>query len=174
MREQLTGFAGAFPRNTVLLSLFEWADTGLRVVDETRQLLSDTALARAHDCVSSRVLAVQHELARGSASSTATAFERALASDACRRSVTLWTAYVRFCGRQRRRLGGARAARAALHRARQQCPWAKRLLMEAFATLAGDMEADELRAAYSTMVAGGMRVHVDLDEFAAARAGGGR
>ncbi len=37
--------------------------------------------------------------------------------------------------------------------------------MEAFASLAGEMDSSELRAVASTMQAKGLRVHVDLDEF---------
>ncbi|KAF4121154.1 Pfam:DUF1740 [Geosmithia morbida] len=38
-REQLTKFLTWFPQNTMFLSLLEWSDSSLRVVDETRALL---------------------------------------------------------------------------------------------------------------------------------------
>lgn len=38
-------------------------------------------------------------------------------------------------------------------------------MLEAFATLADDMDSDELRAVYSTMTSKGLRIHVDLDDF---------
>lgn len=177
LREQLRGFLDLFPSNTIFLALFAWADTMVLVHDPVRELLRTHVLARGHDCLSSRLFAIQHEMHAGvgSAHSARAAFERALDSDACRGAEGLWRSYVRFCGAHGRELrgGGARggvgttAAKEVFYRAVGACPWSKALAMEAFTTLARDMESGELRAVWATMAAKGLRVHVDPEEFGA-------
>ncbi|KAL6885075.1 NRDE-2, necessary for RNA interference domain-containing protein, partial [Trichoderma longibrachiatum] len=162
LREKLSGFIRQFPRNSVFLALFEWSDASLRVIDETRDMLHDQVLVKEHDCVSSRVFAIQHELARGNANTTKNAFENALASDACRNTPALWIYYIRFCYAQKQFRNKAKDV---FYRALRHCPGSKEVMMEAFATLIRDMESEELRAVYNTMTAKGMRVHVDLEEF---------
>ncbi|OAA48223.1 DUF1740-domain-containing protein [Beauveria brongniartii RCEF 3172] len=168
IRGQIRKHLQSFPSNTILLSVLEWSDAGLRIVDETRQLLRDQAL-RA-DSVGARFFAVQHELARGNAHTAQAAFEQAVRGDTCRASATLWAWYVRFAhahGRQLRR--GGKGAVDVLYRALRHCPWAKSVFMEAFTTLAGDLASDELRSVYGMMTAKGLRVHVELDEVVASR-----
>ncbi|KAK0763007.1 hypothetical protein N5P37_003990 [Trichoderma harzianum] len=160
LREKLSGFIRQFPQNSVFLSMFEWSDASLRVIDETRDLLYDQVLVKQHDCISSRVFAIQHELTHGNANTAKTAFEQALASDTCQNSPALWIFYIRFCQMQFRT-----KAKDVFYRALRHCPGSKEVMMEAFLTLIRDMESEELRAVYNTMTSKGMRVHVDMEEF---------
>ncbi|KAL7798271.1 NRDE-2, necessary for RNA interference domain-containing protein [Trichoderma ceciliae] len=162
LREKLSGFIRQFPRNTVFLSMFEWSDASLRVIDETRDLLYDQALVKEHDCVSSRTFAIQHELTRGNTNTIKAAFEHALASDVCQNSPALWISYIRFCHAQKQLRAKAKDV---FYRALRHCPGSKEVIMEAFLTLIRDMESEELKAVYNTMTSKGMRVHVDLEEF---------
>jgi hypothetical protein len=162
MREQLVKYIGHFPRNTIFLSLLEWSDSSLRVVDETRTLLYDKAMVSPHDCVSSRIFAVEHELNRGNANTTRAAFEHAVASDASRSSVQVWISYIRFCHGQKELRPKAKDV---FYRALRHCPWSKDVMMEAFGTLLEGMDDEALRSVYNTMTAKGMRLHVDMEEF---------
>lgn len=162
LREKLSGFIRQFPRNTVFLSMFEWSDASLRVIDETRDLLHDQVLVKEHDCISSRVFAIQHELRRGNTNTTKVAFEQALASDVCRNSPALWVSYIRFCHAQKQ---FRTKAKDVFYRALRHCPGSKEVAMEAFLTLIRDLESGELRAVYNTMTSKGMRVHVDMEEY---------
>jgi hypothetical protein len=151
-----------FPRNTIFLSLLAWSETGLRIDDPVRTLLRDLCLTPANDCVKSRIFAIQYELQHGTLHGARAAFEAALASDACRGNDFLWICYVRFCGGRREFRS---AAKEVFFRAVAVCPGSKDLYMEAFGTLLKEISSAELRAVFSTMVAKGLRVHVDLDEF---------
>ncbi|KPM36735.1 hypothetical protein AK830_g9818 [Neonectria ditissima] len=162
MLEQLTQFMMFFPRNTIFLSLFEWADTSLRVVDEVRTLLHERVLVAEQDIVSSRLFAIQHEIQRGNVNTTKAAFEHAVSSDACKFSVLVWVFFIRFCGSQRELQAKAKDV---LFRALRHCPWSKDVMMEAFYTLSRVMESAELRGVFDTMTSKGLRVHVDLEEF---------
>lgn len=146
----------------MFLSLFEWADSSLRVVDELRSLLYEKVLIPSQDCVSSRLFAIQHEIRRGNINTAKAAFEHAVDSDECKFSVPLWIQYIRFCGRHRALRGKAKDV---LLRALRHCPWSKDVMMEAFLTLSREMESAELRSVFHTMTSKGLRVHVDLDEF---------
>ncbi|PMB69684.1 Protein NRDE2 [Beauveria bassiana] len=168
IRDQVRKHLQSFPSNTILLSMLEWSDAGLRIVDETRQLLRDQA-PRA-DSVGARFFAVQHELARGNAHTAQAAFEQAVRGDTCRASATLWAWYVRFAHAHRRQLRrGGKGAVDVLYRALRHCPWAKSVFMEAFTTLTEDLASDELRSVYGMMTAKGLRVHVELDEVLSSR-----
>lgn len=169
MQEQLSRFIEFFPRNTILLSLFEWSDSSLRVVDETRSLVHDKVLSSSQDCISSRVFAIRHELTRGNANSTKAAFEHAVASDTCKASVSLWVSYIRFSASQTSLRGKAKDV---FYRALRRCPGSKEVMMEAFGTLDKVMGKEELRAVYDTMVSKGLRIHVDLEEFVERRRAG--
>lgn len=162
MREQLIQFIEKFPRNSIFLSLFEWSDASLRIIDETRDLLHDKVLVRSQDCVSARVFAIQHELARGNVNTTKAAYEHALSSDVCKASPMLWISYIRFCYLHQPLRTKAKEV---FYRALRQCPGSKDVMMESFRTLIRDMESEELRAVYNTMSSKGLRVHVDLEEF---------
>ncbi|KAF7562629.1 hypothetical protein G7046_g1508 [Stylonectria norvegica] len=162
MLEQLRRFIGFFPRNTIFLSLFEWADSSLRVIDEVRTLLHDKVLTARQDCFSSRMFAIQHEIQRGNVNTTKAAFEHALSSDVCKHSVPLWVLYIRFCSLQRELRPKVKDI---LFRAMRHCPWSKEVMMEAFMTLSREMESSDLRAVFNTMTTKGLRVHVDLEEF---------
>ncbi|OAR00968.1 hypothetical protein LLEC1_07225 [Akanthomyces lecanii] len=172
IRDQARKHLQSFPANAILLSVLEWSDAGMRIIDETRQLLRDTTLRwPGAGCVGSRLFAIQHELGRGNAHTTKAAFEQAVRSDACRSSVALWVWYIRFAHAHRKQLrgrggAGGRAAVDVFYRALRHCPWAKMVFLEAFETLAGEMVEDELRSAYGMMTAKGLRVHVELDEAA--------
>lgn len=159
-REQLARFIERFPRNTVFLNLFGWADATIRVVDETRQLLYDKVLVKKDDSVSSRVFAIQHELEAGNANSTRAAFEHAVCSEACKHNARLWAWYIGFCQSQRQLQAKAKDV---FYRALSHCPWSKEVMMEAFAVRG--LESDELRSVYGTMASKGLRIHVDLDEY---------
>ncbi|KAG5950961.1 hypothetical protein E4U53_004095 [Claviceps sorghi] len=163
VRDQLSRFLERFPRNTIFLALLEWADSSLRVVDETRQLLYDRILIRGRDCITSRIFSIQHELLRGNTNSTRAAYEHALSSEVCKANVGLWLSYVRFCHRGGRELRSK--ARDVFYRALRHCPWSKEVMMEAFGTVIRDMKSDELRSVYETMASKGLRVHVDLEEY---------
>ena len=161
-------YVRVFPSNAILVSMLEWSDAGLRIVDETRQLLRDQTLLRpGTDCVGSRMLAIQHELGRGNVHTTRAAFEQAVRSDACKSNVMLWVWYIHFAHEHRRQLrgSGSKVAVDVFYRALRHCPWAKAVLLEAFLTLAGDMGSDELRSVYGMMASKGLRIHVELDEF---------
>ncbi|KAM4057076.1 NRDE-2, necessary for RNA interference domain-containing protein [Hirsutella rhossiliensis] len=162
VREQLARFIEGFPRNTILLNLFGWADATIRVVDETRQLLYDKVLVKKHDSVSSRVFAIQHELGSGNANNTRAAFEHAICSEVCKHNVMLWVWYAGFCQSQKQLQA---LAKRVFYRALAHCPWSKEVMMEAFVTLVRGLEPDELRSVYETMTSKGLRIHVDLDEF---------
>ncbi|RDA92831.1 hypothetical protein CP533_2862 [Ophiocordyceps camponoti-saundersi (nom. inval.)] len=164
VREQLAGFIDRYPQNTIFLSLFAWADTGSWVKDETRRLLAEKVLAKAHDTVSSRMFAVRHELARGNVHSARAALEQAVSSEACRSSVELWLWYVRFCRSQKQL--GLKAGQQVLYRALSCCPWSKDVMMEAFVT---GLDPGELRSVYDGMASKGLRIHVELDTFLAGK-----
>ncbi|CAJ0553474.1 Ff.00g119860.m01.CDS01 [Fusarium sp. VM40] len=160
--EQLKQFLVYFPRNTVFLSLFEWADTSLRVIDETRTILYETVLTLAQDCLSSRMFAIHHEMERGNVNTTKAAFEHAVSSDACKFNTSLWINFIRFCSSQRELRPKAKDV---LFRALRHCPWSKDVMMEAFVTVNRDMDSSELKGIFETMTSKGLRVHVDLEEF---------
>ncbi|KAM0562109.1 hypothetical protein ACHAPJ_002553 [Fusarium lateritium] len=160
--EQLKNFLAFFPRNTMFLSLFEWADSSLRVIDETRTLLHETVLTPTQDCLSSRIFAIHHETERGNVNTTKAAFEHAVSSDACKFNTSLWINFIRFCSSQRELRPKAKDI---LFRALRHCPWSKDVMMEAFLTLSRDMDSSELKGIFDTMTSKGLRVHVDLEEF---------
>ncbi|ATY64484.1 hypothetical protein A9K55_004669 [Cordyceps militaris] len=166
IRDQARKYLKSFPSNAILLSVFEWSDAGLRVVDETRQLLRSLS----DDCGGRRLFAIQHELLRGNAHTARAAFEQAVRSDAGRASAMLWVWYIRFTHAH----SSSKGAVDVLYRALRHCPWAKAVFLEAFGTLAGDMRADELRSAYGMMTAKGLRVHVELNESRGRADEGGR
>ncbi|KAM0436760.1 hypothetical protein ACHAPT_002471 [Fusarium lateritium] len=160
--DQLKNFLAYFPRNTIFLALFEWADSSLRVIDETRTLLYETVLTPAQDCVSSRLFAIHHETERGNVNTAKAAFEHAVSSDACKFNTGVWIRFIKFCSSQRELRPKAKDV---LFRALRQCPGSKDVMMEAFLTLNRDMESSELKGVFETMASKGLRVHVDLDEF---------
>ncbi len=77
LRERLEGFIKSFPRNTIFLRLFEWAEPSLRIDDPVAGLLQTVVLVDPYDCLSSRVFSVHHELKTGAIYSARTAFEEA-------------------------------------------------------------------------------------------------
>ncbi|KAF3770201.1 hypothetical protein M406DRAFT_87010 [Cryphonectria parasitica EP155] len=176
LRNQTEKFITLFPTNTIFLSLFAWADTSILINDPVRTLLHTHVLTKTNDHISGRLFAIGHEMHVGSVHSVRTAFERSLDSDACRSNVGLWLSYVRFCARHKKELGGGGSSSSSndsnsakvkdvFYRALGACPWSKWLAMEAFTTLVREMESSELRAVWNTMVAKGIRVCVDLEEF---------
>lgn len=146
----------------MFLALLERADSSLRVIDETRQLLYDKILVKSHDSVSSRNFSIRHESHRGNVNTVASAYEHALSADACKFNLGLWLSYVRFCYRNRSLRPKAKEV---FYRALRHCPWSKEVMMEAFQTLIHDMKSDELRSVYNTITSKGLRVHVDLDDY---------
>ncbi|CAM1505452.1 Fc.00g110890.m01.CDS01 [Cosmosporella sp. VM-42] len=162
MLEQLSVFINFFPRNTIFLALFEWADSSLRVIDGVRTLLYDKVLITTQDCISSRIFAIQHEIQRGNANTAKAAFEHAVSSDICKSSVPLWICYIRFCHTHKELRPKAKDV---FYRAFRHCPWSKEVMMEAFVTLNREMDSTELRSVFNTMTSKGLRVHVDLEEF---------
>lgn len=163
VRDQLYSFLKLFPSNTIFLNLFAWADTSLLLNDPVREALRVLVLREPHDCVSSRVFSVIHELDAGTVHSARAAFEAALDSDSCRGSAGLWRGYVRFCQLHKKELRGKAAD--AFYRAVGACPWSKDLAMEAFGTLVKDMDSADLRGVFGAMAAKGLRIHVDLEDF---------
>ncbi|GAO13118.1 hypothetical protein UVI_02024770 [Ustilaginoidea virens] len=161
LRDTLSAFLEPFPQNTMFLALAEWADSGLRVVDETRQLLRERILVEGRDSISGRIFSVTHEMKRGNASSTGAAFEHALSSEVCKFNAGLWASYVDFCTANKQLRGRAKDV---FYKAVRHCPWSKEVLMGAFGALIRDMESDELRSVYNTMTGKGLRVHVDLED----------
>lgn len=160
--ECLAGFNTFFPRNTIFLSLFEWADASLRVIDEVRTLLHEKVLISTQDCVSSRMFAIQHEIQRGNNNTAKAAFEHAVSSDACKFNGPLWVAYIRFCSSRKELRPKAKDV---FFRAMRHSPGSKDGMMAAFVTLNRDMESSELRSVFNTMTTKGLRVHVDLEEY---------
>ncbi|KAI5465511.1 NRDE-2, necessary for RNA interference-domain-containing protein [Mariannaea sp. PMI_226] len=162
MLDQLSRFITLFPRNTVFLGLYEWADSSLRVIDEVRTLLYEKVLVVGQDGVGSRLFAIQHEMQRGNVNTTKAAFEEAMRSDVCKSSVPLWKLFIKFCSSHKETRPKAKDV---LFRAMRHCPWSKAVMMEAFLTVNRDMESTELRGVFDTMTSKGLRIHVDLDEF---------
>ncbi|KAF4343054.1 hypothetical protein FBEOM_3034 [Fusarium beomiforme] len=160
--EQLKQFLVYFPRNTIFLSLFEWANSSLRVIDETRTLLHETVLTPAQDCLSSRIFAIHHEIECGNVNTTKAAFEHAVSSDACKFNTSLWINFIRFCSSQRELRPKAKDV---LFRALRHCPWSKDVMMEAFLTLNRDMDSSGLKGIFEMMTSKGLRVHDDLEGF---------
>lgn len=156
-----------FPRNTIFLNLFGWADATIRVVNETRQLLYDKVLVKKHDSVRGRIFAIQHELRSGNVNSTRAAFEHAVRSEACKWNAMVWVWYLRFCQSHQKLQAQAKDV---FFRALGHCPWSKEVMMEAFVTLGSEAEAGELQSVYRTMTSKGLRIHVDLDEYLEKRA----
>lgn len=127
-----------------------------------RSILDKAVLVESHDCVSSRVFAIQYESHAGNVHSTQAAFEHALESEACKHHPGLWISYIRFC-HERKELRPK--AKSVFYRALQYCPWSKEVFMEAFATLVRDMDSSELKSVYNTLNEKGLRVHVEMEEF---------
>lgn len=161
-KEQLAGFINLFPQNTLALALFEWVDMGMRIVDETRTLLTTTCSTRQVDCLSTRVFAIEHEQLRGNLHTTKSSYERAVTSDASNSNPGLWISYIRFCFSHKQLRTKAQSV---YYRALKQCPWSKEVAMEAFVTLIRDMKSADLRSIYDMMAEKGLRIHADLDEF---------
>lgn len=155
-------YINLFPSNSVLLSLYEWADAGMRIIDETRRLLTDKVLTPKKDGISSRIFAIQHEISRGNLNTAKSAFEQALRSDLCKSNIMLWTWYIRFSYSHREFRSKAKDV---FYRALRHCPWSKDILMEAFVTLAREMKSDELKSVYNMITTKGLRAHVDMEEF---------
>ncbi|KAL8359659.1 hypothetical protein RB598_008164 [Gaeumannomyces tritici] len=169
LREKLHRFVELFPRNTIFLSLFDWAEPSLRIDSPVRKLLQKTALASPHDCVSTRIFAIRHEVRTGNAYTARAALEAALAGGGdggpCAGDARLWASYLRLVG-SRAELRRKAKGKEVLYRAMAACPWSKEVLMEAFAPgLVADLASAELRAVFDTMAGRGLRVHVDLEEF---------
>ena len=162
VRRNLVKFLDSFPRNTLLLSLLEWADSSLRVIDDTRAFLYDKILTGPNDCPTSRSFAIHHELVHGNVHTGRTAFENAVASDACKSNPGVWISYIRFCHEHREL---SNKVKDVFHRALSHCPWSKQVMMEAFGTLVDIMDESELRGVYRTMEEKGMRIHVDLEQY---------
>lgn len=127
--------------------------------------------------------------------STKAAFEAAVSDPAaCKYSVDIWIGYIRFLrqvylqalslsfsgfsaktgaresGKKKTDAQTASALKSlkdVFYRAVAACPWSKRLYMEAFSSeaLVNELSSGELRAVVGTMVAKGLRVHVDFDGF---------
>ncbi|KHN99678.1 uncharacterized protein MAM_02531 [Metarhizium album ARSEF 1941] len=162
LREQLYKFLDFFPRNSIFLSLTEWADSSLRVIDETRQMLHDKMLIKGRDCVTTRVFSIEHEISRGNTDTAKAAFEHALSSDTCKTNIGLWTAYLRFSHAHKELRPKVKDL---FYRGLRHCPWSKDIMMEAFCSLIREMKSDELRSVYNTMTGKGLRLHLDLEEF---------
>ncbi|KAK2608795.1 hypothetical protein QQS21_002652 [Conoideocrella luteorostrata] len=162
LRDQLSRFLERFPRNTVFLAVIEWADSSLRVIDETRRLLYDRILIKERDCITSRIFSIQHEMSRGNTNTTQAAFEHALSSDICKFNAGLWGSYIHFCFVNKELRPNAKDV---FYRALRHCPWSKEIMIEAFSTLIHDMKSDDLRSVYNTMTSKGLRVHLDLEEW---------
>ncbi|ORY69680.1 NRDE-2, necessary for RNA interference-domain-containing protein [Pseudomassariella vexata] len=165
LRDQFAKFVHFFPQNTMFLSLYAWRETRLSIDDRVRSLLDQHVLVPPHDCVSSRVFAIRHEMKTGNSHSTCAAFEHALESDeetGCRHHPGLWISYMRFC-RERKEL--RHKAKDVFYRAVQSYPGSREVFIEAFVTLVEEMDSAELKAVYNTLSEKGLRVHVELQEF---------
>ncbi|KAB5558292.1 NRDE-2, necessary for RNA interference-domain-containing protein [Coniochaeta sp. 2T2.1] len=166
IRSQLHQYVTLFPKNTIFLSIFAWAESSLRIDDPVKALLQTTTLTPPHDTVSSRIFTIRYELQVGNAHSVRAAFGGALEeSEACRGNSWLWLYYIRFCASRKAELRGKKA-KDVFYRAVAACPGSKRLYMEAFTTLRGQMEESDLEAVLSTTTSKGLRVHVDFEGFA--------
>ncbi|KAI0841732.1 DUF1740-domain-containing protein [Hypoxylon sp. FL0890] len=162
LREQLTKYINFFPQNTIFLTLFAWREARLSIDDKVRSLLDEVILVEPHDCVSSRVFAIQYESRTGNIHSTRAAFEHALESGVCKNHPDLWISYIRFCHDKKELRPKAKSV---FYRAIQRCPWSKEVFMEAFVTLVRDMDSSELKSVYNTICEKGLRVHVEMEEF---------
>lgn len=127
-----------------------------------RSILGRTVLTKENDCVSSRVFAIRHEMTMGNAHSTRAAFEHAVAAQTCKHHIGIWRSYIQYCFQNRELRPKAKDV---FYRAIQSCPWSKEIFMEAFVTLARDLDTSELKSVYNTMCDKGLRVHIELDEF---------
>jgi hypothetical protein len=148
-----------FPQNTIFLALYAWNEARLRIDDRVRAVLRDNLLSPLHDCITSRLFAIRHELRHGNMHSVRSAFENAVASPSCQGSAGLWRLFVLWCGRRQRG-----EAREVLYRGMRACPWAKGLMMAAFGEVRGGM-GEEVRGVYRVMQEKELRIHVDLDDW---------
>ncbi|TLD23137.1 hypothetical protein PspLS_07366 [Pyricularia sp. CBS 133598] len=163
LRETFSHFVKLFPRNTIFLSLFAWAESSLRLDDPVRRLLQRSILVEPTDTISARIFTIRHEMRVGNAYSAGAAFEQALTADRFAGDAHLWIAYVRFCCSKKELRSKAKDV---FYRAMAACPWSKEVVMEGFGGgLIRDMASDELRALYTTISARGLRIHVDMEEF---------
>ncbi|KAI2626676.1 DUF1740-domain-containing protein [Hypoxylon sp. NC1633] len=162
LHEQLSKYISFFPRNTIFLNLFAWREARLSIDDRVRSELDKVVLLEPNDCVTSRVFAIRHEARTGNVNTTRAAFERALESEACKNHPGLWISYIRFCHESQELRSKAKSV---FYRALQCCPWSKEVFMEAFATLARDMDSSELKSVYNALCDKGLRVHVEMEEF---------
>ncbi len=141
IREQLGRFVKLFPQNTILLAVFAWARSSLRIDDPVRILLRSLVLARPHDCIASRVFAIRYELQVGNARSV-----RGGVRGGARAGVPGDSPPVAVLRPVLSRQGGAQAG--AKERLLQGCGGLSRvegLYMEAFITLARDMAGSTCR-----------------------------
>ncbi|KAK3356956.1 NRDE-2, necessary for RNA interference-domain-containing protein [Lasiosphaeria hispida] len=162
LRTELRTLTTHFPRNTLFLTLLAWSEQAtLLLNDPVRTALQTTALAAPHDCLGTRRFAILYEARAGTAHATRAAFEAALESDACRGSVEVWVAYLRFCYGKGRRELGAKVGREVFYRAVAACPWAREVYLEGMQKLGGE----EFRGVGGLMELRGVRVRVDLEGF---------
>ncbi|KAL0931779.1 DUF1740 domain containing protein [Colletotrichum truncatum] len=164
LREQLAQCIKLFPHNTIFLTLFSWATTTFGIDDPVREILREVSLTSNNDSVSSRMFAIRYELRKGNVHSTHAAFERALDSPACKSNPELWRCYIKFSYARKQFRSKAKEV---FFRGLRHCPWSKDLALEAYTTLVNIMDEFELKSVFNTMASKGLRIHVDLDEFAA-------
>ncbi|KAK0711637.1 NRDE-2, necessary for RNA interference-domain-containing protein [Lasiosphaeris hirsuta] len=163
LRTELHTLTTHVPRNTLFLTLLAWAEQATFLLnDPVRTALQTTALATSHDCLGTRRFAILYEARAGTVHAARAAFEAALESDACRGSIEVWVAYLRFCtlGKGRRELG-AKVGREVFYRAVAACPWSREIYLEGMKGLGGE----EFRGVGGLMGVRGVRVRVDLEGF---------
>ncbi|KAE8451962.1 hypothetical protein EG329_002126 [Mollisiaceae sp. DMI_Dod_QoI] len=174
IRTQLTNFLTLFPQNTLFLSLFTANESLLRVENRVRSLFLSTILTPEHDCLTSRVFAIQYELYFGTIHSVRSAFEKAVSSPVCKSSPGLWRFYFLWMVENEKLLvGGAKGkgrgkgmAKDIWYRALRACPWAKELYVLGFEVFGESEEVGfgELRGTWRVMGEKELRVRVDVEE----------
>ncbi|EGO57816.1 hypothetical protein NEUTE1DRAFT_81745 [Neurospora tetrasperma FGSC 2508] len=187
LRQYLHEFLRLFPHNTLFLSLLAWAEQStLRINDPVRSIVRESFHTPAP--IPTYRFAIEYELLSGAGlrpvgaatiHSTKAAFEAAVSDpSACRYNVDIWIGYLRFLTQAASTL---KALKDVFYRAVAACPWSKKLYMAAFpagstaepgepgegggSALVKALSSGELRAVFGTMVAKGLRVHVDFEGF---------
>ncbi|RKF72521.1 Protein NRDE2-like protein [Golovinomyces cichoracearum] len=163
VREYLTGFLQKFPKNSVLLSLYSWNESRLRIDNRVRHILLNTVLISQNDCLTSRLFAIRYEIRAGTIYSVKAAFEHSVSSPVTRNSAGLWQLYILYCLQVPQLHTEVKSV---WYRALRNCPSVKELYIFGFEKLGKILDFSELKRTWRIMEEKELRVHVNLeDEF---------
>lgn len=160
LRDRLLGFLAAFPSNTIFLTMFEWNEARFRIDQRMRSLLTTMLLSPEHDCLTSRIFAIRHEIKYGTVHSALSSFEHAINSSVGRSSPAIWKFYIVFCTSTP---SFQQRAKDVWIRAINACPWVKELFILGFEILQLDMK--QAMRIWRVMGEKDLRIHVDLEDI---------